>query len=432
MSDRPSQSELWATSPTDLLLCDKNGLRLPHYALSTAELRSAEVLQTERQFDTLDGKVSGQRGDVGVIGYAAEQWPVKREIFLGSYMIVGRVGDHLTAQRLIHPRLAWQVESDDATFDYQGRGRVSALRGGWLYQSDDGDFGYLNPGVKHQGHVEIGFCSDIDNCPWKQRVAVAFWTLLLLPPVLSLLALLAFLAQMREAYSLSRGLVFGELFLLIIGAILAFGMRKGHWISKSLVTESQRLALEFQVAIQLLGERTSKAFPAMALWRSAQQRLLPEGAPECKLVRDAAAEQALGLTIHRTHDAMQAAVQREHAIEQLAKWLTLAGFVAIVLCNLLLIFGLHMPNLEVGAIWLPAAIGCAHTLTFRRRSVERIAALKELVGILSFVKIHLYGADCVSDDSQRESILRLLCRAIALHGQKELRFALSTEPDIPV
>lgn len=64
--------------------------------------------------------------------------------------------------------------------------------------------------------------------------------------------------------------------------------------------------------------------------------------------------------------------------------------------------------------------------------MERIAALKELVGILSFVKIHLYGADCVSDDSQRESILRLLCRAIALHGQKELRFALSTEPDIPV
>lgn len=432
MSDRLIENDLRVPSPTTLLICTKNSLRAPHYALSIAELRSAEVLQMGRHFETLDGKVSGQRGDVGVIGYGGEQWPVKREIFLGCYMIVGRVGNHLTAQRLIHPRLAWQVESDDATFDYQGRGRVNALRGGWLYQADDGDFGYLNPEVKHQGHVEIGYCSSIDSRPWKQRVAVVLWTLLLMPPVLSFLALLAFLAQTKEAHGLSRGLVGGEIVLLIIGAALALGMRKGHWISKSLVAESQKLALEFQVAVRLLGERSSQLFPAMALWRSAQQRLLPEGAPECKLVRDEAAEQSLRLAIDRAYDAMQAAVHREHVVEQLAKWLTLWGFVAIVLCNILLVFGLHMPKLEVGAIWLPAAIGCAHTLTFRRRSVDRIAALKELVGILGFVKVRLYGPTCVSDDLERESILRLLCRSIALHGQKELQFALNSEPEVPI
>ena len=84
----------------------------PFVILSFPEVRSAKRLRASQEFHTADGVIIGRPGDVAMIGYSGKRWPIKRSVFLGTYRVLGRVGEHLAAQRLVHPRIAWKVESE--------------------------------------------------------------------------------------------------------------------------------------------------------------------------------------------------------------------------------------------------------------------------------------------------------------------------------
>ncbi len=419
-------------SPTDQLI-NASSIGEARYVLSTTEVRSAEILATARAFDTAGGVVIGAAGDIGVTGYGREQWPVQRNVFLGSYLILGRVADYLVAQRLVHVRLAWTIECDGASFVYPDRGVVAAERDGWLYQSDETDFGYLHPDVKLVGHEEVGPHSEVHRRNWSRLVALTDNLLAIAPPVLSLLALLAFFSQ-AVVHDIFLGRVFAaiEAIVLLIGAGLVYRMHRGRWLLKSIVESGQALCVAFQDAVALLGDIPSPRFPAMALWRAAQRRELhPEGpVPPLPIdpEREIALRRCIAVTLRELRQKTHA-----HSIERFASPATLWAFAIIVAVNATLVLGLHLPMLEVVAIWLPSVIGTAHAFALRHRFTEQSDAATELSKVLTFVQTRLYETLPIGDAADhREANLRLLCRAIAGYSQRGLQRAIASEPSIPV
>jgi hypothetical protein len=428
-----------ARPPTPQLVQGKD-FGEPLYVLTRPEVRNGEVLSAPRAFDTRDGVVAGGAGDIGVFGYGGEQWPVKRDVFLGSYRILGRVGSYIVAQRLVHVRLAWTVQCDDAIFDYGvGRGRVPAPRDGWVYQSDDPDFGYIHPDVKLQGHDEVGPQAEVSGRPWTQYVERAGTALILLPPVLALLALLAFAAQIGLGWSeVAWALIAIETVLLLAGAALVWKMHRDRWVLKAVVDSGQNLCRRFQCAVELLAEPASQRFPAMSLWRAAQQQMLPEGAlkPEIR-TSDPAREGEVKAEIGATLASLKEQVQHAHRLERVASITTLCAFVAIIVGNLVLLGGVHAPAIEVVAIWLPSVIGAGHLFNFRRRTVDRIGAMNEFTAQLKFIQTRLFQDSPPlqpgsQDGTWRVANLRLLCKVVAQHSQRELGFALFDEPQLPL
>ncbi len=419
--------------------------------LSFPEIRNAELLATRVELLTADGVVHGRPGDVVVMAYGGERYPIEADVFFGTYEVIGSVGPRLVARRLIHARTAWPIVSPSATFNYgDDRGTVVIERGGWLYQSDDDDFGVINVGVMHKGHVEVGPASSLQATDWDARFRRSLVTLAILPTVLTLLGLLAFASATITHTELATRLLIGsETVLLAAGGVLVWWMRKDRWDLKAAVGSSFGTARDFQCAVALLGCRASSGFPGMSLWRAAQLTgpldiepvIAGLGSKADALMRE------LKSRLGKTRDALGNELKRYHAAERIAAWSALAALVAIVACNLYLLLVKHAEPLEKRAavvelfsIWLPSLIGALHTFNLRRHLSTRLSAIRTFSAQLKFASDQVFAivpgsTSALSDARTGEDLkatLKVLCRVVAQHTQSQVQLAVLEVPELPL
>lgn len=416
----------------------------PLLVLSKSEVRTADLIEHEVEIETADGTVKGRVGDVAVYHNDGERYPILSSIFFGTYEILAKVGNRFVARRLIHIRRAWPVTSDDARFSYaHDRGEIAVRRGSWIYQSDDEDYGSINPDVKHKSHTEICLEKSLKTRDWKALLKRRLLYLAFLPALLTLLALLGFAASLTDGFQWSTTLLLLlEILLLIGGATLVWEINTQRWVLRAAAQDGLRLAEHFQTAVTLLGHRASSQFPGMAIWRAAQEEISNSGlGPAEHLKNDTSALIAklkgqLGKVLAETSSA----IHRNHATEKRAARITLAAIATIVFCNAYLILLAHTFAIELLAIWLPSLIACVHSVVNRRYLVIRVSAMSEFHAELKFLQTRIYALslDDVYPDKnsykydELRSALQALCKTIGLFTQLELQSALADSPELPV
>jgi len=336
----------------------------------------------------------------------------------------------------MHVRTAWEVLSPDAEFDYgTDRGVVSVKRGGWLYQSDDNDYGLINPSVNQTGHVAVGPIKDVLGFQWWGRLERVGALLTFLPVLLTLLALLSLYASWAmRSDMLSKSLTAASTFLLVFGVGCALWIEQNNWRLKAAVSAGVETARKFQSVVKMLGCSPSEEFPQMALWRAGQQ--VPVGVSDDKqdLDRDL---QYLRSAIAEVSDEIEADIRRNALLERLGEMGQIVMASLVVLINIWLFFSktsIHV--LEVTATWLPSLLGCFHSLTYRKRTADRMSTLREFVDQLKFVKTRLQDGEITEKtpaaSSLRIATLQLLCRLIGRYCQDELEIALAQRPSLPI
>jgi len=422
-------------SPTSSLR--RGDLDQPLYVLSLPDIRNAEILSEQTIFDTADGQVVGRQGDVAITAYEGERYPILSQVFYGTYEVLGRVGARVIGRRLVHVRRAWPIRSADAEFDYSdNRGVVSVARGGWLYQSDETDFGVINPNVNERGHVVVGSVIEVDSIRWEKRFNHVTNLLTFLPCVLTLLALAALAVSLSGHKSWVRDmLLILETMLLLAGATGVWWMRRDRWWLKAALSTGQTLASDFQVAVELLGHERSKSFPQMALWRAAQTEHTTDYARHSSKKSCAMISRATML-IGETIEEMRARISRHHLMHRLVNASAVIAIVMVVASNLWLVVITHITALELLVVWLPALIGALHVLNDRKFGLSRMSLLLETISKLIFVKQQLLATFSLPQDSdsdhQSEAALKLLCKVIGHYCQEELRLAIAQEPQLVV
>ena len=397
--------------------------------LSVSVVRVAERLEVASDIETADGVVKGRPGDFVITQANGERYPILASVFYGTYQILGRVGSRFIGRRLLHPRRAWPIESAYGELDYgPGRGKVAVARGGWVYRSDEDDYGLINAEAKKLAHIEVGNAWSLANKNWKRRFRWAMGLISILPPVMTLVALLAFRAHDRHI-DLSEALLEIEGVCLVLGVTAVWWIRKDKWVLKAAVAHGTRMASEFQCVVESLGQKASEFFPSMALWRAAQTEdntgtELSPGA--LRGVKD---------QVYAIYDEVREELESHHRAEKLALTLSWVSVAAVLWCLYYALQG--SPNSELLAIWLPSAVGAVHAWTWRRQISNRIGAGREFLSELAFVKsqlMHLAPDDQISGNTARDviGVLRVLCRAAAEHTQRQMQFAIAEDPHIPV
>lgn len=418
-------------SPTHAFSGSRLGPEL--YVLSRPQIRSAREILASTRFDTLDGLVDGRPGDIAICGYGKECYPIKREVFMGAYEILGNVGHDFVAERLIHVRRAWEVLDAGGTFDYgPGRGVVAVERGSWLYESDDGDFGTIHSAVKNAGHVVAGPAASTEGVDWRARTERWRSWLCVLPPLLVLLALLAFVLSFYESVpkAVISTIIGMELLLMIAGGLVVAAMKRQRWFLWACVQTSTSMGREFESAAVLLGQAPSARFPNMALWRAAQ--ICREDDPEAGTMSDDAAKiKSLRDAITHRLSTLEGEVARSHRREAVSSRVTLVAFCLVLAGNLTLLVGSHSVAIEMVVIWIPAVVSALHSFDLRRRTAERVTVTQQLIDRLRFALAQLM-ADGGTPGPVRDSILRLICLAVAQYTQRELRLLIEAEAPIPV
>jgi hypothetical protein len=134
-----------------------------------------DLLDSPREFQTDNGPVTSHPGDVAIVAARKlDQYPIRSSIFYGTYEIVGRVGNRLVARRLIHVRKAWEVLSNTALLQLpvrDGRPPITTVieQGGWVYQSDDDDYGPISKEHRRRSHAKVGSIKKVKGVPWTRR-----------------------------------------------------------------------------------------------------------------------------------------------------------------------------------------------------------------------------------------------------------------------
>ncbi len=397
--------------------------------LSVSVVRAAERLELTSDIETADGVVKGRRGDFVVTLANGERYPIVASVFYGTYQILGRVGARFVGRRLLHPRRAWPIESAYGELDYgSGRGKVAVARGGWVYRSDEDDYGLINAEAKHLAHIEVGSARSLEKKNWKRRFRWAAGLISALPPAMTLVALVAFRAHDHHL-NLSEALLEVEGVCLVLGLIGVWWIRKDKWVLKAAVAHGTRIALEFQCVVESLGQKPSELFPSMALWRVAQSEESPAAELSAQALRKVKDQ------VYAIHDEVQEEVERHHRAEKLALIFSWVSVGAVLCCIYYALQG--SANAELLAIWLPSAVGAVHSWSGRRQISNRIGAGREFLSELAFVKsrlMHLAPDDQTSGSADRDLIgaLRVLCRAAAEHIQRQMQFAIAEDPHTPV
>lgn len=406
----------------------------PMLVVSLPEIRSTEELDAPARFPTRDGMVHGRVGDFAVTAYGGERYPILRQVFFGAYEVLGRVGQEYIAQRLVHVRRAWTVLDDGAAFDYgTDRGMVPVERHSWLYQSDDSDFGTVHADVQGAGHIAVGTEHDFGAADWRARCALWNRLLHMLPPVLAFLALFAFMTRSIPSapHWLADVLLAVEVVLLAGGAAIARTMRSQRWHLKSCVQTTLELGQEFQSASQLLGQPASTHFYGMAFWRAVQ---LPAALPDADADADTAPlMHALKAAMATRLAKLNENLKRTHVGEAAAAYLTLGAFIAVLAGNLSLLAGNHTYALgiEFAVCWLPALLASVHGFGLRRRTAERMTAMRSFADQLRFAQVRLFDEGAAAD-AARQAVLAVVCRAVARYCQHEFRIAIGTEAPLPL
>jgi hypothetical protein len=402
--------------------------------LTNSEIRVAEKATRADTLETADGPVNVRPGDFIISMSSGERFPIKADIYFGTYEVLSQVGSWYVGRRLLHPRRAWPISSNGAELDYGvGRGRVSAARGSWIYQSDDDDFGLINADVKDKSYAAVARAVELQGADWAQRLRRLSLALALLPPVLTALAMAALYLSKRQP-DLAHALLAAEATLLVAGAITVWIMRRDKWSLRAAVTSGLDTARQFQVAVQALGLTPSSAFPTMALWRAAQrdeqgcENLAPEHLRAVKNLID------------DTHAEILSDLKRHHILEKRADRLSWLAAGAILVCLCLVAFTPHLETFKLISIWLPSMVGVAHGWTWQRQSMRRASAAAEMLRELRFVKTKLVSLapdDTIVDGDPSRNLeivatVRMLCRVIAQHTQRELQFTAAERVGVPV
>lgn len=402
--------------------------------LSNSEIRVAERATVAGVLETSDGPVRVRPGDFIVTMPQGERFPILAPIYFGTYEVLSNVGNWFVGRRLLHPRRAWPIESAGAELDYgQGRGWVSGVRGDWIYQSDDADYGLINAEAKSQAYVAVGKASELDNAERAvQRFNRFTSAVALLPPVLTGLALLAL--HWHDAYpAVAEALLIAEVLLLVLGVWGAWHMRTRRWSLRVAIVSADAIARRFQVAAQAAGVAASELFPMMSLWRAAQGEI--DATPMLTQDRITTLKSLIDESYqHILHD-----LERHHRLERRADLLSWLA-VAVVLFCLGMVAMAHQQPYKLLAIWLPSVVGAAHAWTWRRQSLGRVNAASEMLKELRFIKARLVsvhsGASVQGTQAAAESdalaAVRMLCHTIARYSQRELRFTAAETAGIPV
>lgn len=410
-------------------------LGAPLCVVSCPEIRIAECMAQEQTIETLDGLVRARAGDFVVSMPGGERFPVQPDIYFGTYEVISQVGPWHVGRRLMHPRKAWPIVSSGAEFDYGAdRGRASAERGGWVYQSDERDYGLINRQAAAGSHIVVGAAAQVQGTNWRRRLDAVAIVLTGLPPVLTALAL-GSLHLSTTAPQASLALLVAEALLLAGGAALAWVVQRQHWPLRAVVGDGLALAQRFQVVAEALGAEPSRNFPAMTLWRAAQR---VDDDPR-KLHLSAERLQSIKTLVDETKEAVGHEAHRYHAMEgrvSAATWFA-AG---VVLVCLVLVAWLHIPAIKLLAIWIPSAVGAAHAWTWRRQWMQRARASADMVRELRFVRSQLASLaprDGIAAASQEDvralvAALRMLCRSVAGHSQREIQMTAAEGAGVPV
>jgi hypothetical protein len=408
------------------------------YVLTRPDIRNAERVLKETVYRTSTGDVVGRPGERDIaVTQGEETYPIPSRVFYGTYEVINEHGPRMIARRLVHVRLAQEVTSADAEFDYGTGGIVSVDRGGWLYQSDDGDHGMVSKEKKQVGHIEVGPIEEVDQAPWNQRFRWANAFLTFLPPVLTLLALLSLEASHEPSTEwFARTGPAVETALLVLGLGVAVWIRSQRWALKAAVSAGMKVSQRFQLASEILGEGSSQAFPQMTLWRAAQTPprkdpgtlFSPQNVERFKTLR-----QHLGAT----QDEINRGIELNERVERAGERAELLAVALAVAGNLFLLAS-HSTLIELASLWLPSVIGAFHALRSHRRSAERVPLLNDFAKQLKYVKTRLqvlndWRPDEPADTSaERESVLRFTCKIIGQYCQAELQQAVSQHPDLPM
>jgi len=411
----------------------------PMYVLTRPDIRNAERVLKETVFRTSSGDVIGRPGERDIaVTQGDETYPIPRRVFYGTYEVINEHGAQMIARRLVHVRIAREVTSADAEFNYGGAsGIVSVDRGGWLYQSDDDDEGMVSRDRKRVGHVEVGPIKEVDNAPWPTRFRLANAFLTFLPPVLTALALLSLEAShspSTEWFARTGPAI--ETALLLLGLGVAVWIRSQRWALKAAVSAGMKVSQQFQVAAEILGEGASQRFPQMTLWRAAQMPPRPDPAT---LYSAQNVERFTQLRKHlgETQDEINQGIERNDWIERAGEGAELLAVTMAVGFNLYLLFWSESTVIELASLWLPSLIGAFHALRSHRRTAERIPLLTDFAKQLKYVKTRLQALhDWRPDESpemsaERESVLRFTCKIIGQYCQAELQQAMNQHPDLP-
>ncbi len=422
--------------PLEMITSGKVGEEL--IVLTHSELRKAERITSETSVNTADGVVSGGSGDYVVYTPGGEGYPVLKSIFHGAYEILGDVGGYVVGRRLIQVRRAWPIVSDYVEFNYANdRGMVTQSRGGWIYRSDDEDYGLINADENLSSHSVVGSVGQLQKYDWQKRLSAVNHFIVALPPVLSLLALLAFVSLTGVAGALwPKGL--GTSFLVAEGILLVTGLslvawsRREGWVLRAAFQESQKLLDAFQVAADMLGQKRSELFPSMTIWRAAQSEHWPDD-----FRADHVREFRNGL--NQTISEIQKEVRKLRHREHLAEKLVLVSAFAVIVC-IALILTFHAWQIELFAIWLPSLIGAIETAKHQRQVNNRIESGKQFIDQLEFVRHRVQqwsptnGVTSLDDTSVKDLAvtLRLVCKIIGDYSQHQIRYAMKGKPEIPV
>jgi hypothetical protein len=399
--------------------------------LSSSVVRIAQRLDAASEIETADGTVMGRRGDFVISLPSGERYPIPPSVFYGTYQVLSQVGSRFVCRRLLHARRAWPIESPFVDFDYgPGRGKVSGERGGWVYQSDEGDYGLINARAKKEGHLVVGTAAALKSTDWGRRFKIAVWSLSLLSPAMTMVALIAYAAAFKDHHLLAQVLLTIEAVCLVLGVSSFWWIQKDRWVLKSAVIAETTIAREFQSAVEILGRKPSQSFPSMALWRAAQDELGNE------LNLSSSSLASLNEQVGKTYARLQREIERHHTSEALATALSWASALVILLCIGYAIYARAF-YFELLAIWLPSAISAVHGAVWRRQLVHRITAGKEFLSELSFVQKQMNAL--MPQNKLEESgveiliaTLRALCQSAGEHTQRRLQFAIAEDPSIPV
>ncbi|MFN7938161.1 MAG: hypothetical protein U0R19_32840 [Bryobacteraceae bacterium] len=400
--------------------------------LSLPVIRTAEKIEHAEVRKTSDGKQSGEAGgflvrsEEGVVFYIGERR------FYGSYMILGNVGPKYICQRQLHVRRAWEVVGEDGVlFFYLNRPPIHLEERAWVYQSDDDDFGLIHARAMHDAHINLGTVEDFRQSGLAEDVYRTTWLIALLPPVLTLIAILAYTAAMQGHSAMSALLLSCEAILLTGAVVLISYARKHLWFFKAAMKSATRIAAEFQQAAQILGQTTCTMFPSMALWRAAQMEPPP-------LTFTSEEFHQLRERVIHTESQMAKQTHRHHKHESWGEWLVWITCALILACVGAAIYT-HGPVFEVIAILLPSIVTAVHAYLARRQTLHRVDAGKAFLSELRFVKEQLNAlargpiVDPAKIDRDRfAAVLRVLCKAVAQHTQRELEFALREQPNLPL
>lgn len=404
--------------------------------VSRCDIRRAEQLLTETTIDTADGRVIGRVGDFVIFTASGEQYPIPSAIFFGTYEILGRVGTRYVCRRLLHARRAWPILSTYAEFNYgSDRATVTGDRGGWIYRSDDDDYGLINGQQNTKAHIVAGTVRALGKRDWEAWFRRSTLALTCLSPLLALLALSAFLAaQSPQHAGWAHLLLLAEGGLLLLGIGLAAWIRRHRWAARAAIGFAARTARQFQVAAEMLGESRSDLFPGMTLWRAAQSDAQVSGTFRPHHIREL--KDQVALACERTRQELH----HYHASEIGASIATVTVAAVILGCISFLVWVRHSEHVELAAIWLPSVVGALHTWNWSRQVSSRRAAAREFLAELQFVRAQLYALSpqdrsIPSNEAALEQLIatvRTLCHVVAVHTQRQLSHAIGEDPNLPV